>query len=160
RGRPRRVGSRCRIGEGARPDRVGGLRGSITCAVPDVAALLRAHTGTRTGVRRRRSARREPPLAALGPSQLRSELPATDPHGRARAVTVAGVAPRVAGHLAGVALTDPLADEEPGRLQPSEELLLAARARGRRVGHAPEHGAGGLLPAAPPSVLILRSGRP
>ncbi len=51
-GRPGRVGSRRRIGEGAGPDRVGSSRGSITCAVPDVAAFLGAQPGTRTRVRR------------------------------------------------------------------------------------------------------------
>src|SRR5262249_54562717 len=51
-------------------------------------------------------------------------------------------------------------DEEPGRLQPGEEVLLGARARGRRVDGAPERGAGRLLPAAPPGVLVLRPSRP
>jgi hypothetical protein len=37
---PGRIGGRCRIGEGARPDRAGGSGGSITCSVPDVAAFL------------------------------------------------------------------------------------------------------------------------
>jgi hypothetical protein len=47
RGRPGGVGSRRRIGEGARPDRVGGPRGSITCAVPDVTAFLGAQPDIR-----------------------------------------------------------------------------------------------------------------
>src|SRR5262249_268255 len=58
------------------------------------------------------------------------------------------------------ALAEPLADEEPRRLQPGKVLLLAARARGRRVDRAPERGACRLIPAAPPGVLVLRPGRP
>jgi hypothetical protein len=49
-GSPGCVSSRCRIGEGARPDRVSGPRGRITCAVPDVTAFLGAQPDARTGV--------------------------------------------------------------------------------------------------------------
>src|SRR6266571_3474772 len=50
--------------------------------------------------------------------------------------------------------------QDPSCLQPGEELRLAIRACGRCVDRAPEHGAGGLLPAAAPGVLVLRPGRP
>jgi hypothetical protein len=65
---------------------------------------------------------------------------------------------RVAGHLARLALAEPLTDEDFGRLQPGEELLLAARTRGRRVDRTPQRGAGRLLPTTPTGMLVLRPG--
>src|SRR5450755_196315 len=81
--------------------------------------------------------------------QVGGELPATEPYRRTLAVHVACPGHGVAGHLAGVALAEPLTDEEPGRFQPGEELMLAARTRRRRVDRTPQHGPGKLLPAAP-----------
>jgi len=110
-------------------------------------------------MRCRRRTRGGPSLAQLGQGQVSGELPATEPHWPALAVHVAGPGHRVAGHLARHALAEPFTDKEPGRLQPSEELLLAARACRRRVDRTPQHGAGGLLPAAPAGVLLLCPGR-
>jgi hypothetical protein len=73
-------------------------------------------------------------LTELGQREVRCELPAAEPHRRVLAVHVADLGHRVAGHLARVALAEPLADEKPGRLQPSEELRAAHLARPVPVG--------------------------
>ena len=100
----------------------------------------------------------EPALTELGQREVSGELPAAEPNRRALAAYVAGFGHCVTGHLAPVALAEPLTDQEPGRLQLGEELLLAARTRCRRVDRTPQHGAGGLLPTTSTGMLVLCPG--